>query len=157
MSPKSLLRHPQVSSAVKTFTDEHTFAEVIADDSVDANKVTRVLVCSGKIFYELAAQKEKLKLTEVALLRFEQLYPFPEKYFLQIMNTYPKVKELIWVQEEPQNMGAWDFIRPRLRACLPEIKLRYIGRKTSGTTAEGYMQAHTIAQQRIIDDALGGN
>ncbi len=154
MSPKSLLRHPQVSCVPETFTAGHVFQEVIADDEADATKVTRVVVCSGKIFYELAAQREKLKLTNVGLLRFEQLYPFPEKTFVQIMNSYPKVEELLWVQEEPQNMGAWSFMRPRLRACMPNFKLRYVGRKTSGTTAEGYMKAHTIAQQRIIAEAL---
>ena len=154
MSPKSLLRHPQVSCAPETFTDGHSFQEVIADVEADAAQVTRVIVCSGKIFYELAAQREKLKLTNVALLRFEQLYPFPEKTFVQIMTSYPDAKELFWVQEEPQNMGAWSFMRPRLRACMPNFKLRYIGRKTSGTTAEGYMKAHTIAQQRIITEAF---
>ena len=154
MSPKSLLRHPQVSSEPAAFTTGHAFQEVLADTEVDAAKVTRVVVCSGKIFYELAAQREKQKLTNVALLRFEQLYPFPEKTFVQLMNSYAKAEELLWVQEEPQNMGAWGFMRPRLRASMSHLKLRYVGRKTSGTTAEGYMKAHTIAQQRIIDAAF---
>ncbi len=154
MSPKSLLRHPQVSCEPEAFTAGHVFQEVMAEAEVDTAKVTRVVVCSGKIFYELAARRQQLKLTNVALLRFEQLYPFPEKTFVQIMKSYPKVEELFWAQEEPQNMGAWSFIRPRLRACMPNFKLRYIGRKTSGTTAEGYMQAHTIAQQRIVAEAF---
>ena len=154
MSPKSLLRHPQVSCEPVMFTSGHAFQEVVADAEVAADKVTRVIACSGKIFYELAAQRAQQKLTHVALLRFEQLYPFPEKTFMQTMSFYPKVTELMWVQEEPQNMGAWSFMRPRLRASMSKLKLRYIGRKTSGTTAEGYMKAHTIAQQRIIDTAL---
>ena len=154
MSPKSLLRHPQVSCAVDEFTGEHTFQEIIADTQVDAAKVNKVITCSGKIFYELNAQREKLQRHNIALLRFEQLYPFPEKSFVRLLNTYPNAKQLLWVQEEPQNMGGWSFVRPRLRACAPSFKLNYVGRKTSGTTAEGYMQAHTIAQQRIIDAAL---
>ncbi len=154
MSPKSLLRHPQVSCVPAMFTSGHTFQEVIADRAVAADKVTRVLMCSGKIFYELAARRAELKLSDTALVRFEQLYPFPEKNFLSIINSYPQVEELLWVQEEPQNMGAWSFIRPRLRACLSKFKLRYVGRKTSGTTAEGYMRAHTIAQRRIVDSAF---
>lgn len=154
MSPKSLLRHPQVSCAPACFSAGQAFQEIIADNKVDAAKVTRVVVCSGKIFYELAAQRKKQQFTNVALLRFEQLYPFPEKTFMQIINSYSQAKELLWVQEEPQNMGAWSFMRPRLRESVPNLKLRYVGRKTSGTTAEGYMKAHTIAQQHIIDAAF---
>ena len=154
MSPKSLLRHPQVSCSVDEFTGEHTFQEIIADMQVDAAQVTKVITCSGKIFYELAEQREKLQRSNIALLRFEQLYPFPERNFVRLLNNYPNTKQLLWVQEEPQNMGGWSFMRPRLRACAPAFKLNYIGRKTSGTTAEGYMKAHTIEQQRIIDAAL---
>lgn len=154
MTPKSLLRHPQVGSAASAFTAGQGFQEVIGDNTIAAEKVQRVVICSGKIFYELAAKRQQLQNPNTALVRFEQLYPFPEKSFLKIVSTYPQTQEFFWVQEEPQNMGAWSYIRPRLRACLPNCKLRYVGRKTSGTTAEGYMKAHTVAQQRIIDAAL---
>ena len=153
MSPKSLLRHPQMHSSISAFTQQ-SFQEMLDDDLVDADKIKKIIVCSGKIFYELAEKRAKFKIDDTALIRFEQLYPFPKKQYAQLRQKYQQAQEILWVQEEPQNMGAWNFIRPRLLAQMPKITLRYIGRKTSGTTAEGYIRAHGSAQKRIIDEAL---
>ena len=153
MSPKSLLRHPQVVSPISAFTQQ-SFQEILDDDLVEADKVKKIITCSGKIFYELAERRAKLKIDNIALIRFEQLYPFPKKEFAHIRQKYKQVQEILWAQEEPQNMGAWNYIRPRLLAYSPKISLRYAGRKTSGTTAEGYIKAHKVAQKQILDEAL---
>ena len=151
MSPKSLLRHPKVSSPLVDFSGQ--FQEVVDDQSIDTDKVKRLILCSGKIFYELEVRRTKLKIDEVAIIRFEQLFPFPTEGFAEILNRYRQAGELCWVQEEPLNMGAWDYIRPRLLETT-DLPLTCIGRKTAGTTAEGYTKAHNIAQNRILTEAL---
>jgi 2-oxoglutarate dehydrogenase E1 component len=155
MSPKSLLRHAKVVSPITDF-EKGQFEEVIDDVRIkDAKSVTRLVFCTGKIFYEMLEATSTAPEGEVALVRIEQLYPFPAKKVEAIINRYKNLSEVLWVQEEPQNMGAWTFVRPRLEAILQDPKkLRYVGRRDSGTTAEGSTKAHTTEQARIINEAV---
>lgn len=157
MTPKSLLRDPEVVSELKEFTTG-AFNEVLDDTSIkDKKKVERLVFCTGKIFYE--ARKRAIELDskdKAALIRIEQLYPFPKEQVEKILSEYAGVHNIVWVQEEPQNMGAWSFIRPRLEELLGrEQGLAYVGRRYSGTTAEGSGKAHIAEQSRIIDEAFG--
>jgi 2-oxoglutarate dehydrogenase E1 component len=156
MTPKSLLRHPKVTSPLEDF-EKSRFHEVLDDTEADPAKVDRLVLCTGKIFYELAEAREAAGgAKNVALVRVEQLYPFPQVMIKKIFARYSKAKEIIWTQEEPQNMGAWTFIRPNLLDLLSApATLRYIGRKSSGTTAEGSSKAHAAEQGRIIQETLG--
>ncbi len=156
MTPKSLLRHPAMVSKTKEFTDGR-FVEVLDDPSQKTKaKVRRVVYCTGKIYFELDKERQEMGVTEqVALVRIEQLYPFPEEQLKKIMATYTEAKDVLWVQEEPANMGAWTFIRHRLEAlCNEEQDLIYCGRRDAGTTAEGYTKVHEKEQKRILQEAL---
>ncbi len=160
MSPKSLLRHPKVQSTIAEFTGGE-FVEVMDDADVkDASKVKRLVLCSGKIYYDLVAAREEAgpKAAHVPVVRFEQLYPFPDTALSTILARYPAVKELVWTQEEPQNMGAWYFIRHRIEELSGgKQRISYVGRKGSGSTAEGSHKAHLQEQARIVQEALGAN
>ena len=148
MSPKSLLRHPKVMSPISEFTSGN-FREIIGDDYVTNSKVKRVLLCSGKIFYDLKEEQQKSKRKDVAIIRIEQLYPFPE---VQIDDELAKYKnpEVFWIQEEPSNMGSWAFI---LR--ITESKtIKLISRKPSASPATGYHKMHEIEQKEIIGKAF---
>ncbi len=155
MSPKSLLRHAKVVSPVADF-EKGQFEEVLDDERIkDPKAVKRIVFCTGKIFYEMQEATSTGPEGEVALVRIEQLYPFPAKKVADVIARYKGAKDAIWAQEEPQNMGAWTFIRPRLEELLPEtIRLKYVGRRDSGTTAEGVTKAHTAEQARIINEAV---
>ena len=148
-SPKSLLRHPEVASPISAFTDG-IFQEVIDDASVDAAKVKRLVLCTGKLFYELKEAREKKKLKNVALVRIEQLFPFPEKQVAAIFSKY-KGADIIWAQEEPLNMGYWSFM---LR-MLPDTRMKLVSRKASASPATGYNKVHKAEQETIINEALG--
>jgi 2-oxoglutarate dehydrogenase E1 component len=132
------------------------FEEVLDDARIkDPKGVTRVVFCSGKIYYEMLEATSTAPEGEVALVRIEQLYPFPVKKVESMIARYKNVADVLWVQEEPQNMGAWTFVRPRLEALLSDPKkLRYVGRRDSGTTAEGSTKAHATEQARIINEAV---
>lgn len=155
LTPKSLLRDPQVTSTVSGFTEDH-FQEVLDDpDLVDPLQVRRLIFCSGKIYYE--ARRHELFSQQdhgIAMVRIEQLYPFPSQKMTQIKERYSALEQVIWMQEEPQNMGAWSFIRPYLEGLYPHHPPQYVGRKTSGSTAEGSHQAHLAEQRRIIEESL---
>lgn len=155
MTPKSLLRHPQCVSKVNEFT-EGDFQEVIDDAFVvDKSKVKRVVFCTGKVFYELDKARREANNAEVALVRIEQLYPFPEQAVDSLLKEYSHSKEILWAQEEPSNMGAWTYIRHRIKQLSTrERTFRYCGRTSAGTTAEGSSKSHVKEQQRIITDAL---
>ncbi|MFK7872922.1 MAG: 2-oxoglutarate dehydrogenase E1 component [Oligoflexales bacterium] len=151
MTPKSLLRHPEAVSSLKDFTHEN-FREVLVTSS-KKKQGDRVIACSGKIYYELLSYMNEAQIEDVSILRAEQVYPFPSDALRQSIDV-KKVKDVIWVQEEPQNMGSWTFVEPRLKATFPELNIQYVGRKNSGTTAEGTSKAHQLEQERIIREAF---
>jgi 2-oxoglutarate dehydrogenase E1 component len=148
MSPKSLLRHPDVVSPIKDFTKAR-FKEIIDDEKVDKKKARRVLLCAGKIYYELVQERNNGNHQDVAIIRIEQLYPFPDKHLSQILKNYPKA-EVVWIQEEPENMGAWYYL---FRFVKDKIN-RGIYRKPSASTATGFHKIHQEEQEEIIQKAF---
>ncbi|MBC7532758.1 MAG: 2-oxoglutarate dehydrogenase E1 component [Oligoflexus sp.] len=155
MTPKSLLRHPLCVSKIEDFTKDG-FHETIDDVGIKKKgDVRRVLFCTGKIFYELDKERQELGTKDqVAIVRIEQLYPFPEQQVQEILNGYSNAEEIVWVQEEPSNMGTWTFIRHRLEALAVGRRVSYCGRRDAGTTAEGYLKVHEKEQKRILTEAL---
>jgi 2-oxoglutarate dehydrogenase E1 component len=155
MSPKSLLRHPLAVSSIDDFV-KGSFRELLFDQAdYDRKPVKRLVLCSGKLYYDLKAEREKRTVQHVSLVRVEQLYPFPRDQVGAVLAQYPNLKELVWAQEEPQNMGAWDFVEPRLREELPaRLHPRYVGRKSAASPAVGSHHAHDLEQAAILDEAL---
>lgn len=157
MTPKSLLREPLCVSPLPDFA-KGRFHEVLDDATLPRRqKSKKIVACSGKIYYDLLkARAESDHVANIPIVRLEQLYPFPSARVQELLDTYPELNEIVWAQEEPQNMGAWNFVRGRLLEVLsPHQKLSYVGRKNSGTPAEGSMKAHEAEQKRILQDALG--
>jgi 2-oxoglutarate dehydrogenase E1 component len=155
MTPKGLLRLKQASSALEELSDG-AFRPVIDDAQADHAAVRRLVLCSGKVYYDIAGHEERANAPQVAVARLEQLYPFPVAAAAELCARYPALQELVWAQEEPQNMGAWRSIRHRLESAAPEgIPVRYVGRPWRASTAEGYPTAHLREQDRIAREALG--
>jgi len=150
MSPKSLLRHPKGMSPIEEFTSGN-FREILLDKEVDAKKVKRVVLCSGKVYYDLIEMREKEKVTDVAIIRLEQLHPLPKKQLLEAIQSYGKNTETVWVQEEPENMGYWAFI---VRNLFKELSMDVIARKASASPATGYHKVHLEEQKQILEKAL---
>ncbi|WP_154852629.1 2-oxoglutarate dehydrogenase E1 component [Cyclobacterium xiamenense] len=150
MSPKSLLRHPKVMSPIEEFTSGN-FREILLDKEVDSKKVKRVVLCSGKVYYDLIEMREKEKVTDVAIIRLEQLHPLPKKQLLEAIQSYGKNTETVWVQEEPENMGYWAFI---VRNLFKELPMDVIARKASASPATGYHKVHLEEQKQILEKAL---
>lgn len=149
MSPKSLLRHPKVMSPMEEFTSGR-FREVLPDNTVNAKDVKRVVLCSGKIYYDLEEAREKENVKDVAIVRMEQLHPLPKTQLMEALKAY-KNAELVWVQEEPENMGYWNYI---LRMLYKDLKLDVIARKPSASPATGYNKVHVQEQAVIVNKAL---
>jgi 2-oxoglutarate dehydrogenase E1 component len=147
-TPKSLLRHPQCVSPLVDFT-EGKFQEVIADPNVNADAVTRVVFCSGKIYYELLEKQQKDEIKNVAVVRVEQLYPTPLAQMESVYNTYAKAEEAVWVQEEPENMGAWPYLLRKVRRTFFK-DIEVISRKESSSTATGFAKQHADQQAFIL-------
>jgi 2-oxoglutarate dehydrogenase E1 component len=119
-------------------------------------EVRRVLLCSGKVYYDLAAHPAYADRPGLAVARLEQLYPFPVPAYAELLRSYPGLEELVWVQEEPQNMGPYRSIRHRLEESLPAgVRLGYVGRPWRASPSEGYPTAHMLEQERIVREALG--
>ena len=150
MSPKSLLRHPKVVSPLSAFT-KGGFKEVISDSYATPSKVKRVLLCSGKIYFDLLEEQEKSKRKDISIVRIEQLFPFPEIQILDIVESY-KNPEIFWIQEEPSNMGYWEFL-DRVGGEL-KGKVKLISRKASASPATGYAKVHALEQKEIIETAF---
>ena len=148
MSPKSLLRHPKAISPLDEFTSGN-FQEVIGDDNVTAKSVKKVILCSGKVYYDLLERKEKDKRKDVALIRIEQLQPFPANQVNKILDKY-KNADYFWLQEEPENMGYWNFVQ----RVYKEKDLTLISRKASASPATGYAKVHAQEQEEIINKAF---
>ena len=159
MSPKSLLRHPKVVSDLSELTDGQ-FHEVLGDESLE--KAERVTLCSGKLYYDLLEHKESLSASaknKHAILRVEQLYPYPGHVISKMLKSAKKLKSLVWAQEEPKNMGAWSYIHLPLEDSLKDagyedIPVHYVGRGFRASPATGSMAVHKKEQQQIIEDVF---
>ena len=169
MTPKSLLRLPAASSTIEELTSGG-FRPVIDDARItNADAVKRIVLCSGKVYYDIEAawnadtpvrnedEARTSSPTNVAIVRLEQFYPFPAEAVKEIFTKYPNAKQIVWTQEEPQNMGGWSFVEPRLRAVLPaDASLRYIGRTASASPATGSYAIHELEQKDIVERSLNG-
>jgi 2-oxoglutarate decarboxylase len=153
MTPKSLLRLPRASSSLDQFI-QGGFYPVIGDAGASSG-VERVIVCSGKVYYDLMVEHGKNGNGRVAILRLEQFYPFPRTLLQQWLAAYTKAEEIVWTQEEPQNMGGWNFMRPRLEALANgRMELRYVGRAASASPATGSYTIHQLEQSQLVKEAL---
>lgn len=148
MSPKSLFRHPLVVSPIEEFTNGR-FQEVIGDDYVTPSKVKKALLCTGKVYFDLLERQQQDKRKDIAIIRLEQLHPFPKKQVMAELNKYKKA-QILWVQEEPENMGAWSFILRVFR----EVQKDVISRKAAASPATGFAKVHAKEQKEIVDKAF---
>jgi 2-oxoglutarate dehydrogenase E1 component len=159
MTPKSLLRHPACVSSLGELA-EQGFHEVIDDVTVDPARVRRVVLTSGKLYFDLAKAREERQAHDVALIRLEQLYPFPGTELGSVLQRYPASAELVWSQEEPRNMGAWRFVRERFMdgdVAVPAGRTpTYAGRPESASPATGSHTVHVLEQKSIVRQVFGG-
>jgi 2-oxoglutarate dehydrogenase E1 component len=154
MTPKSLLRMPQATSRIEHLS-EARFYPVLSEPRIDEEKVTRLVLCTGKIYYDLKGHATRENNEGVAISRVELLYPFPQQQILDEVARYPNLREVAWVQEEPRNMGARAHMSPRMLHILPShLEFGYVGRPERASPGEGYPAAHTVEQTRIIRTAL---
>ena len=154
MTPKSLLRLPQATNRIQHLS-ETKFFPVLGEPRVEHDKVKRLALCTGKIYYDLVGHADRQDQEGIAVGRVELLYPFPEGQILELIESYPNLEEVVWVQEEPRNMGARAHMFPRLMQILPErLRFGYIGRPERASPGEGYPAAHATEQSRIIRTAL---
>ncbi len=156
MQPKSLLRLPEAASKLSDLTSG-SFQAVIDDAAVASQResVKRIVFCTGKIYYDLIDKRKRDGGTGIALVRVEELYPWPHDEVAQIVDSYPAIEDVVWAQEEPKNMGAWTFVWPRLRVSTGNaITVRYIGRAERASPAEGYAEPHKTEQERIVSEVF---
>ena len=160
MSPKSLLRHKEAISTIEDLAGGRFYNVMDEIDDLDKSKVQRIILCSGKVFYDLLAVRRERQLNHIAILRLEQLYPFPEDELLQILaDSYPNIVDAVWCQEEPMNQGSWYASQHHMRRVIQrhkvDVYLRYVGRDSSAAAAAGYMALHIAQLEQFIDEALG--
>jgi 2-oxoglutarate dehydrogenase E1 component len=154
MSPKSLLRDALSVSPLEDLT-RGSFARVIGEiEELGAADVRRVVFCSGKVYFDLLKARRKESLRDVALVRIEQLYPFPSEEYDAVLNRFPNAREVVWCQEEPQNQGAWYQIRHRLQEAAGRRTLLYAGRAPAAAPATGIAKIHELEQQALVAAAL---
>ena len=169
MTPKSLLRHKRCVSPLSDFSKKSTFHRVLEDDAYSKinnllelkkrdEKIEKVVMCSGKIYYDLLEAREKIKNNRITFVRIEQLYPFPAKTLANILKRYNKA-EFFWCQEEPKNMGAWNTVRNYIERTLEIINfgdksVKYVGRNASSSTATGNLNKHLAQQKEILEKIL---
>lgn len=158
MSPKSLLRHKQAASSLEDFADGQ-FHNVIAEiDEVDSRNVKRLVICSGKVYFDLLEARREHQLDHIAIIRLEQLYPFPDAEMFAAIADYSRLESVVWCQEEPKNQGAWYTSQHRLRRVLDlinkDLPLSFAGRQSSASPAAGYMALHLQQQKRLVSIAL---
>ena len=169
MTPKSLLRHKRVVSNLEDFGPQTTFHRVLWDDGAGQNgartikpddQIKRVVLCTGKVYYDLLEAREERGIDDVYLMRVEQLYPFPARALMTELDAF-KGAEMVWCQEEPRNMGAWSYIEPNMQWVLEHIgaehkRLRYTGRPAAASTATGLMSTHLKQLNNFLEEALAG-
>jgi 2-oxoglutarate dehydrogenase E1 component len=156
LTPKSLLRHPAVASTPAEL-EEGRFRSVIddADARGRAKNISRLVLCSGKVFVDLNTSDQRPSANQVAICRVEQLYPFPKTALREVLDGYPALRDVVWLQEEPENMGAWEFVRPLLEELVGDrFPLRYIGRARSASPSEGSAAWHQLNQKVLIEQAF---
>jgi len=158
MSPKSLLRHKEAASCLQELA-EGSFQVVLDEaDEVEKHKVRRVILCSGKVYYELRQARRERNIMDIAIVRLEQLYPFPETDLEECLRSYSNLREIVWCQEEPMNQGAWyasqHHMRRVIQSIKPDLYLQYAGREASAAAAAGYYALHVKQQQELIEQAL---
>jgi len=157
LTPKSLLRDKRATSPLEELA-EGGFQHVIADERGDVAEAERVLLCSGKLYYELTRQREQLQRDDVAILRLEQFYPFPEEALRKALGKLPDGQTVHWVQEEPWNMGAWMYLRARIGSALfDRLPLEVVCLPESASPATGSSAAHKLEQDDLIGRAFGGD
>ena len=158
MTPKSLLRHKLAVSTLDELCDGQFELVIGETQDLDAKKVKRLVVCSGKVYFDLLEARTEQELSDVAIVRIEQLYPFPDDQLLEALAPYAKLNQVVWCQEEPMNQGAWFSIRHRLNRVTRGLKtspsLHYVGRDAFAAPAVGYASVHIEQQQRLIQSAL---
>ena len=174
MTPKSLLRHKRVISRLEEMGEGTTFHRVLWDDAdrvnrpdskekivlAPDNEIKRVVLCTGKVYYDIIDAREASGVTDTVVLRVEQLYPFPARSLIHEIGRFPNATDIVWCQEEPKNMGAWTFIEPNLEWVLEHVdghvkRARYAGRPASAATATGLARKHAEEQKKLVADALG--
>jgi len=158
MTPKGLLRYKPAVSALSDFDTVSHFKKVIPDSMTATSSMKRVILCSGKVYYDLIQKREESNIKDIGIIRLEQLYPFPHQELVDLLKSYSKA-DVIWCQEEPQNMGAWAFLDRRLEAVLLEAKVKakrpiYVGRPESASTATGLLSRHIFEQNLLVSQAL---
>jgi 2-oxoglutarate dehydrogenase E1 component len=155
MTPKSLLRHKLAVSTLEDLTSGR-FETVLPEvDDLDPGKVTRVIMCSGKVYYDLLEHRRMAEKNDVAIIRIEELYPFPDRALNEMLHRYKKTRTLIWCQEEPKNQGAWDYFEPRFAAKLEHCcSVQYVGREPSAAPAVGSAIVHAKQQKALVAEAL---
>ncbi|MFM2484133.1 2-oxoglutarate dehydrogenase E1 component [Celerinatantimonas yamalensis] len=155
MSPKSLLRHPTAVSSLDELASGRFYNVLDEIDELIPEQVEQIVMCAGKVYYDLLDARRKAEQTNVAIIRIEQLYPFPYEDISQLLEKYQHVKQFVWCQEEPQNQGAWYCSQHHFFAAIPDnAKLRYAGREASASPAVGYMSLHLEQQRALVQDAL---
>ncbi|MGE0069974.1 MAG: 2-oxoglutarate dehydrogenase E1 component [Thiomonas sp.] len=156
MTPKSLLRHPHAKSPLTDLANGRFELVLPETADLDADKVKRIIACSGRVYYDLLAARAERKIDDVAIIRLEQLYPFPHKAFAAEVKRYPNARDIVWCQDEPQNQGAWFFVQHHIHENMLEgQKLGYAGRPASASTAVGYYAKHVEQQKELLAAAFG--
>ncbi|HHJ20577.1 MAG TPA: 2-oxoglutarate dehydrogenase E1 component, partial [Gammaproteobacteria bacterium] len=156
MTPKSLLRHPLAISQVGEITQGQFQVLIDEIDEHDPNQISRLILCTGKVYYDLLEKRRELALGHIAIIRIEQLYPFPEEALCQTIKTYPNVEHYLWCQEEPLNQGAWYNQQHHIRLAIGDrAKLEHATRPASASPAAGSLKTHRAEQQQLIAQALG--
>jgi 2-oxoglutarate dehydrogenase E1 component len=155
LTPKSLLRDERSTSQLADFT-EGSFRQVIDDPAaLDRNRVRRLVLCSGRVFYTLQAAREQQTAEQIAIVRVEQFYPLPREELQTIFARYRRADEVVWAQEEPRNMGAWSFMEPRLRELVPDTcVLTYQGRDEAASPAIGSFGLHEVEERALVEQVL---
>ncbi|WP_341755429.1 2-oxoglutarate dehydrogenase E1 component [Candidatus Tisiphia endosymbiont of Ptychoptera albimana] len=160
MSPKSLLRHKMVVSPLSQLDENTSFIPVLDEinDAINAKEVKRIILCSGKVYYDLLEKREEKNILDIVIIRLEQLYPFETDITVKILGKYHKAKEFIWCQEEPKNMGAWNFVKDHLNDILKNASINnqfvYVGRNESASPAVGSPIIHNEQQKKLLEEAL---
>jgi 2-oxoglutarate dehydrogenase E1 component len=155
MTPKSLLRNPAAVSTLDELANGEFQVVIPEVDKINAKNVDRLVLCSGKVYYDLLEKRREQKLENVAIVRIEQLYPFPEARIKEVMKPYEHVKDIIWCQEEPENQGSWSFLQLYMPGCIRKTQtLRYAGRHASASPAVGYASVHMKEQEALVNQAL---